>query len=171
MNAAEMELSLSEYQKTLLLRALWKGVARLEPGTNENATMQTLLESVEKTVADYTKAGEIILAFATRYPIEIPPSLIFCMLLQNTPRLQINMGYAPDQSGRDKLLYYIGKAWGSEGWMREEGHGTRLFNWTKTVDGVNLILCGVEAIPEYRAPVPATAFPLAPGLRAGTAFE
>lgn len=103
----------------------------------------------------------ILDAFAEAHPIGIPEQMITCYGFSRSISIQIQ--YAPNQAGRDKVLAAVGDALGRDGWTkrRDRNYPDR-WNFSREIDGIKVEIEGAEInrMEDTPIPVPPSAFPL-----------
>ncbi len=127
-----------------------------------NSAPASLREKAELAIAASETNTGIVRAFLGRYPADGIPANVFTVdLAGSKPRISVHMFVAPDAAGKDKLLGYVGQAWGTAGWTRSDTFSRRnAFDWKKELDGIELTIYEAETLEPISAPVPPSKFPL-----------
>jgi hypothetical protein len=101
-------------------------------------------------------------AFLRARPMSLPSGQgLYCIYIDPKPNITLNCGMAPNPDGIARILACAGEDWGREGWVKNPDYYNKYYNWTKTLDGVQLEILEAEQIPLFTSqPVPSTAFPL-----------
>lgn len=121
-----------------------------------------LMNTLQKYVADSAANLTLAQAFADKFGDKLPKEVaaIHGVNCFGAPECSISTGYYPDD--RLRALSLVGDVFGRDGWKRLKDYGNETFSWSKTVDGVRVLVPRVEniEIPLNDSPVPVNAFPL-----------
>lgn len=117
-------------------------------------------KSVIRDRIDQIQVGlKIAEVFLAKYESKLPPELGSFMIWDNVPRYSINLQY--DEENRDKILTLFGDVFGRADWKSKLEYQGRHYNWTKTLDGVLLIIeCAQATSQPDSFPVDPKQFPL-----------
>lgn len=122
----------------------------------------TSTAQMHERIASYKSQINTMSEFASRFGESLPFGVASLTLdtYNNKPNCLIRTGYTPQD--RIKSLALCGEVFGPGGWTKQINHDKTFWNWTRNINGVDIIIYQAEQIPleSDNQPVPPSAFPL-----------